>query len=199
MTGELPVNRRGSCPTPNPGAAMLLFCFPCASGDSLIYRQWAEHLPLTVEVCVLVFLGWEARRRERPYTLLPLLIESLAKVLLPRLEKLFDFFGHSMRALIGFELIRELGKNCGLVAAHLSRPARHMLIRSRRLNALSASSAGFSIMTRLASILGRGANGPMPLISLRMLTGGHFFLRKFQPLPLSLLAQRLHQLMRMAS
>lgn len=162
-SGELTTNRRGSCPTPNPGAAMLLFCFPCASGDSMIYRPWAEPLPLTVEVCVVVFPGREARWRERPYTFLPLLIESLARVLLPRLEKLFDFFGHSLRALIGFELIRELGKNCGLAAAHLSRPARHMRIRSRRLNALSASSAGVRIMTRLASILGRGANGPLPL------------------------------------
>src|SRR5262245_34574163 len=119
LTSEWPANRWIYCPTPNPGAALRLFCFPYAGGNSLIYRSWTEQLPLAVEVCAVMLPGREARLRERPYTCLPPLIEALAEALLPRLNKPFAFFGHSMGALISFELIRELRRNCGLAPAHL--------------------------------------------------------------------------------
>lgn len=256
MTVELISNRWLNCPSPNPRAALRLFCFPYAGGNSSIYRSWAEYLPLTAEVCAVLLPGREARLLERPYTCLPPLVRSLAEALLPRLDKPFAFFGHSMGALISFELIRELRRKHGLAPAHLfvsgrrapqienndpltyNLPEGAFIEEIGRFNGtpqealehpelmqalLPALRADFAVCQTYAyteepplecpiSVFGglQDHDAPREYLeawreqttasySLRMFPGDHFFLRKFQPLLLSLLAQQLRQLARMAS
>lgn len=50
--------------------------------------------------------GWDQRVHERPFDHLLSLVETLAEVL--PYDKPFAFFGHSMGALVSFELAREL-------------------------------------------------------------------------------------------
>jgi len=95
---------------PNPEAKMRLFGFPYAGGTGSIFNSWPSQLPQFVEVCPVHLPGREPRFRERPFTRLAPLVESLAEGILPLLDKPFAFFGHSMGALIGFELIRFLQK-----------------------------------------------------------------------------------------
>ena len=85
-----------------------VFCFPYAGGTSLTYLAWAQLLPPTVHVVPVELPGRGARLHEPPFVSLPDLIDALAEVITPLLDKPFAFFGHSMGAVIAFELARRL-------------------------------------------------------------------------------------------
>jgi medium-chain acyl-[acyl-carrier-protein] hydrolase len=93
---------------PNPYADLRLFCFPYAGGSALVYRQWQNVLPATIEVCPVQLPGRGARLHEPLFTSLGPLVEAIARALFPYDDKPFAFFGHSMGALISFELARLL-------------------------------------------------------------------------------------------
>jgi medium-chain acyl-[acyl-carrier-protein] hydrolase len=96
---------------PQPDARLRLFCFPYAGGGSLIYRAWHRYLPADIEVCAVQLPGREDRIRERPFTNLIELVQVLLPHLLPYLDKPFAIFGHSMGALIGYELAQQLARH----------------------------------------------------------------------------------------
>ncbi|MEW5861345.1 MAG: thioesterase domain-containing protein, partial [Cyanobacteriota bacterium] len=104
---------------PNPQARMRLFCFPYAGGGASIFRTWSDELPQWIEVCAIQLPGREERIREQPFTCLTSLVETLAQVLLPELDKPFAFYGHSMGALLSFELARYLCTHRGKSPVHL--------------------------------------------------------------------------------
>lgn len=85
-----------------------LFCFPYAGGTAAVYRNWAELLPSTVQVVPVELPGRGVRLKEAPFLSLPPLIEVLAPAIMPLLDAPFAFFGHSMGAVISFELARRL-------------------------------------------------------------------------------------------
>ncbi len=97
-----------ACHRPNPRARLRLFCLPYAGGGALIFRAWPDGLPADVEVCPIQLPGRGSRLMERPFTQLASLVEALAQALIPLLDKPFAFFGHSLGALVGFELARHL-------------------------------------------------------------------------------------------
>jgi medium-chain acyl-[acyl-carrier-protein] hydrolase len=68
-------------------------------------------MPDEVEVLAIQLPGRSTRLSEPPFTRLSPLIQALARVLPPYLDRPFAFFGHSMGALIGFELARHLRKH----------------------------------------------------------------------------------------
>lgn len=85
-----------------------LLCLPCAGRGPLEYRAWAgDDLP-EVEVCAVLLPGRETRMREPPFRRLPPLLAAVIAELraLPELPLLL--FGHSMGALLAFELGRRL-------------------------------------------------------------------------------------------
>lgn len=106
-------------PRPVPQAQLRLFCFPYAGGNSLIYRKWPTGLPARVELCAIQLPGHGNRLREEPFYRLTPLVSALATELLPYLDKPFAFFGHSMGALISFELARLLRREHGKGPEHL--------------------------------------------------------------------------------
>lgn len=97
-----------TCPSPNPRAQLRLFCFPYAGGGVPAFRGWADDLPTTVEVCPIQLPGRGTRWKEPPFTRLLALVEAAAQALRPHLDKPFAVYGHSMGAIIGFELARHL-------------------------------------------------------------------------------------------
>src|SRR5271170_5577451 len=92
----------------DPKAQLRLFCFPYAGAGALIFHKWSDALPREVEVCPIQLPGRGARLTEPPFTKLSCLIEALVRALDPLLDMPFAFFGHSLGALVGFELAREL-------------------------------------------------------------------------------------------
>jgi medium-chain acyl-[acyl-carrier-protein] hydrolase len=107
------------CPKPNPGAQMRLFCFPYAGGTAAIYRQWPDLVPPNVEVYVAHLPGRAGRLQDPPFTRLLSLVEEIAPAVRPFLDKPFAFFGHSMGALISFELARRLQRDRAPMPAQL--------------------------------------------------------------------------------
>lgn len=117
------------CPYPNPAAKLRLFCFPYAGGGTLAFHSWPSLLPAEIELCAIKLPGREARLREAPYARLIPLVKILAETLTPYLDKPFAFYGHSMGAVIGFELIRQLRRQNAPTPTHLfvsGRNAPHM-------------------------------------------------------------------------
>src|SRR5205085_8881948 len=104
---------------PNPQARLRLFCFPYAGGGAATYHAWPGELPTEVEVCAVQLPGRASRSRESPYDRLKQLVEALAPAVLPYLDRPYAFFGHSMGALIAFELTRRLRREADTSPAHL--------------------------------------------------------------------------------
>jgi surfactin synthase thioesterase subunit len=93
---------------PRPDARCRLYCLPHAGGGAALFRTWPDDLPADVEVCPIQLPGREVRFRETRFTSIAELVETLALVILPHLQKPYAVLGYSMGGLIGFELIREL-------------------------------------------------------------------------------------------
>ncbi len=96
-----------------------LFCFPYAGGGAAVYRLWPGAMPPGVELCRIQLPGRESRLRERPYERLTELVGALSTIIRPLLDVPFAFFGHSMGALVSFELARAVRREYGLTADHL--------------------------------------------------------------------------------
>lgn len=112
------------CPRPSARAGARLFCLPYGGGGSAIFREWPADLAPEIEVWYVQLPGREARHREPPVTRLDALIGPLAGALLPHLDRPYAFFGHSMGALLGFELARQLRRLGAPTPRHLFASAR---------------------------------------------------------------------------
>jgi medium-chain acyl-[acyl-carrier-protein] hydrolase len=104
---------------PNPQARLRLFCFPYAGGGTLAFRGWAGKLPDGVELCPVQLPGREHRMREPALRSITAVVEAAEEALVPYLDRPFAFFGHSMGALISFDLTRLLGDRHGLLPVQL--------------------------------------------------------------------------------
>ncbi|MGB5631252.1 MAG: beta-ketoacyl synthase N-terminal-like domain-containing protein [Waterburya sp.] len=96
------------CPQPQTQAKIRLFCFPHAGSGVSYFRNWADFLAPEIEICSIQLPGRENRRGETPFTRMKSVIKALAPMLKPYLDRPFAFFGHSMGAMLSFELAREL-------------------------------------------------------------------------------------------
>ncbi|BAZ29709.1 erythronolide synthase [Cylindrospermum sp. NIES-4074] len=92
----------------NSQASFRLFCFPYAGAGASIFYSWIKDLPPEIELCPIQLPGRENRTGESPFTRIKPLIKTLASLLHPHLDIPFAFFGHSLGALLSFELAREL-------------------------------------------------------------------------------------------
>jgi len=95
-------------PKHNPKVRFRLFCFPYGGGGVSAYRTWPDGLPPEVEVCPIQLPGREDRLREPLYTHISPLVHNLAEVLEGFSEVPYAFFGHSVGALVAFELAKLL-------------------------------------------------------------------------------------------
>ena len=104
MRNDVWIKRSGHYPQ----TCFRLFCFPYAGGGASIFRTWPERLPPDIEVCAIQLPGREDRFGEPTFENLSSVIDVLADVLCPYTDFPFAFFGHSLGALISFELTRRL-------------------------------------------------------------------------------------------
>lgn len=125
MTPNVSSNIWFHCPQPRSQPRFRLFCFPYAGGGVAAYRSWPNHLPADVEVCSVQLPGRDDRMREKPCSDLKALVDVLANGLAPRLVPPYAFFGHSMGALIAYELVRCL-------RGQGANPPVHLFVSARR-------------------------------------------------------------------
>lgn len=93
---------------PRPYARARLFCFPHAGGSASSFHELAKALPEAVELTAVQYPG----RQDRYTEPMPGSITELADGLASEMESPFDrptaFFGHSMGAIVAFEVARRL-------------------------------------------------------------------------------------------
>jgi surfactin synthase thioesterase subunit len=91
-------------------ARLGLYCLAHAGGGASAYRAWLGQLP-GVAVLPVQPPGREARLRESPHTRMPSLVGELADVVLADAaahDRPYAVYGHSVGALVAFELLREI-------------------------------------------------------------------------------------------
>lgn len=93
---------------PHSQARLRLFCFPYAGAGASVFRAWTNELSAEIEVVPVQLPGRETRIRETPFTDITPLVEVLANSLADHTGIPFAFFGHSMGALISYELAQKL-------------------------------------------------------------------------------------------
>ncbi|MFS2225861.1 alpha/beta fold hydrolase [Pantoea sp. B65] len=94
---------------PQTGAGMPLFCFHHAGGNAASWRQWlAPAKALGMQLCPLELPGRASRFTEHPRSDLSALLAELSAVLTPLCQQPYGLLGHSLGALLAFELAQRL-------------------------------------------------------------------------------------------
>jgi medium-chain acyl-[acyl-carrier-protein] hydrolase len=124
------------CWHPQPDAKVRLFCFPYAGGGASLFSRWSEHLPNGIELHAVQLPGHETRIAEPAHRDLNPLLVQLKEVLTPYLDRPFALLGHSMGALVCYELARKMRKESeiqpailflsGVRALHIPNPDPHL-------------------------------------------------------------------------
>jgi medium-chain acyl-[acyl-carrier-protein] hydrolase len=111
-----------------------LFCFPYAGGNAQVFRPWQRYFPPEVDL-VLVHLPGRGRRSAEPlFRHVNLLVNAIADHFPVETEQAFAFYGHSLGAVVSFELARELRRRYGILPKRLflsGRRAPHVPDRER--------------------------------------------------------------------
>ncbi|HZN76751.1 MAG TPA: alpha/beta fold hydrolase [Micromonosporaceae bacterium] len=116
-------------PWPNPGATIRLLCVPHAGGGASVFNGWPRDLGPRVELCAIQLPGRESRITQPPFRDLATLTPVLGRTVAPLTDRPFAMFGHSMGALVSFELARWLRARGLPGPVHIfasSRPAPHL-------------------------------------------------------------------------
>ena len=103
----------------NSEARLRFFCFPYAGGNAFTFRKWSDFLPERVEIFAVQLPGRGNRIHEPPLTKISALVPMIAQAIIGYEDIPMVFFGHSMGAIIAFELARYLRKNRNVNVVHL--------------------------------------------------------------------------------
>jgi medium-chain acyl-[acyl-carrier-protein] hydrolase len=120
-------------------AAERLFCFAHAGGGAASFRPWVRKLAPEIDVRPIQLPGRESRLDEPPYRQVEQLLEPLCAALSPYLDRPYALFGHSMGAVVAFEVARWCSAGSGLTPSCLlvsGRRAPHLPNNRRPLHTL---------------------------------------------------------------
>jgi medium-chain acyl-[acyl-carrier-protein] hydrolase len=90
------------------GAAWQLFCFAHAGGGPSFFRPWVPVLQPEIAVRRVLLPGREWRLDEQPFRRVADLVGPLCAALEPHLGQPYALFGHSMGAVVAYEVARRL-------------------------------------------------------------------------------------------
>jgi medium-chain acyl-[acyl-carrier-protein] hydrolase len=99
------------CPQANPGAEMRLFLFPYAGGGPAAFWKWSSGFPDQIETWIAHYPGRGSRYNEEPAKKMSGLVQGIFQAIPSLLDKPFAFFGHSLGALVAYELAHALHQN----------------------------------------------------------------------------------------
>ncbi|TDC90509.1 alpha/beta fold hydrolase [Actinomadura sp. 7K507] len=96
------------CPENRPWASMRLFCLPHAGGSAVFYRPWAKEISPAVEVHAVQYPGRADRMADAMVTDAHQLARLVAGAMAPLMDRPAALFGHSMGAVLAYEVARLL-------------------------------------------------------------------------------------------
>src|SRR5271155_4262724 len=109
--------------------ALRLFCSAHAGGNAFAFRRWSQILPPAIELVAIELAGRNLRAQEPFSTDLRAAAAAIVPEILTLADRPLGLFGHSMGALIAFELTLQLERRglapaCAFLAAC---PAPHRI------------------------------------------------------------------------
>jgi medium-chain acyl-[acyl-carrier-protein] hydrolase len=87
-----------------PRKTIRLFCFPYAGGSASLYQEWQQRIAPQLQICAIELPGRGRRSAESLPLSIPELARKIASSLHVHHETPFALFGHSMGALIAYEV-----------------------------------------------------------------------------------------------
>lgn len=93
-----------------PFTKLRVFLFPFAGGNSYTFQFLEQFFDDDIELCYVELPGRGIRMTEPLYTSLDSLVDHLTEGLMPYMDMPYVFFGHSMGALIAYEVIKRLSE-----------------------------------------------------------------------------------------
>ena len=112
-----------ACRNPQPAALARLVCFPHSGGGPMAFRDWAAGLAPDVELWSVTLPGRAGRGREPFAREWPPLVDETAAAIASDVPGPVALFGHSLGALLAFEVARALTRK-GVPPQHLFVSAR---------------------------------------------------------------------------
>ena len=134
-------------------AQVRLVCIPHAGGGASTFHAWRELLKPSIAVCSIQLPGREDRFREPPVRLLAEILESITGALSSLDDRPLVLFGHSMGAIIAFEVARQLeaaGRTGPAALLVSGRSAPHLINRAPQVGHLPSS----QLLNRIAELYG---------------------------------------------
>lgn len=125
--------------TPDSSAELRLFCLPYGGGSAATYKPWRTIVPRQVDLALVEPPARGARFGEPAATDARALASELASELLPHVDRPWALFGHSMGALVAYELALALlarGARAPTALFVSGRQAPHLPYRTQPLHAL---------------------------------------------------------------
>ncbi|UII24661.1 thioesterase domain-containing protein [Fulvivirga maritima] len=116
-----------------------LFCFPYAGGSASIFYEWKSYLSPHIEIIAIELKGRGRRIKEDLYDNVDELIDDIFSIIKKHLHNCnYAFFGHSMGAMIAYELTLRIKREklhlpvhlfvSGRGAPHIYKPKNYHLL-----------------------------------------------------------------------
>ncbi|RNL87504.1 type I polyketide synthase [Halostreptopolyspora alba] len=94
--------------SPRHSAKVRLFCFPHSGGGPSAFRDWPTLVPPWVDIVPVQLPGRERRADEAPPSSLDSIVTAVTAAVAPHTDRPFALFGHSLGALLAYEVARHL-------------------------------------------------------------------------------------------
>ncbi|MEV5598637.1 cytochrome P450 [Streptomyces sp. NPDC052496] len=102
-----------------PDPALRLLCFPHAGGAATFFHGWQDRVPPGTEVGAICYPGRQNRIAEPPLTSMTELADRIHAALRGLLDRPLALFGHSMGAIVAYEVAVRLAERDGVTPAAL--------------------------------------------------------------------------------
>lgn len=96
-----------------------LLCLPYAGGNAVAFHPWAACLPDDVELWSAQYRGRGYRFNEKPFLQMSDVLDELEVAISPLLDVPTLVFGHSMGAVLAFQLVRRMALQAANMPEHL--------------------------------------------------------------------------------